>query len=250
MTSMRRFFIEPFEPGEPGRTRVLLDRDESHHLRRVMRLQVGTRIELFDGSGALYTGEIETLGKEVAVRLLSSQPPVEVSSALLHVCQGDLKGSKMDFLVEKCTELGVAQFTPFFSGRSQGRVEPQRWAQKRQRWQARIRAACKQSGRLRFMELGREQEFTDLLGGKDQNPGTRIILSEYETATRLGDVLQGAFRQPVWLMLGPEGGFSEAEAEQALSRGWRPVSLGARILRAETATVAAVAICQQLLGEM
>ena len=140
---------------------VFLDRDESHHLMRVVRLQVGNRIELFDGSGALYTGEIETLGKEVAVRLLSSQPQVDVSSIQLHVCQGDLKGSKMDFLVEKCTELGVAQFTPFFSSRSQGRVQPQRWEQKRQRWQARIRSACKQSGRLRFMVLGLEQEFTE-----------------------------------------------------------------------------------------
>jgi 16S rRNA (uracil1498-N3)-methyltransferase len=247
---MRRFFIEPFEHAEPGQTVVFLDRDESHHLMRVVRLQVGNRIELFDGSGALYTGEIETLGKEVAVRLLSSQPQVDVSSIQLHVCQGDLKGSKMDFLVEKCTELGVAQFTPFFSSRSQGRVQPQRWEQKRQRWQARIRSACKQSGRLRFMGLGREQEFTDLLGGKDQNPGTRIILSEYETTTRLGDVLQDAFNQPIWLMLGPEGGFSEAEVDQARSGGWQPVSLGSRILRAETATVAAVAICQHLLGAM
>lgn len=248
--SMRRFFIEPFEYGEPGQTRVWLDRDESHHLVRVVRLQIGNRIELFDGSGALYTGEIETLGKEVAVRVLSSQLPTDSISASLHVCQGDLKGSKMDFLVEKCTELGVAEFTPFFSSRSQGRAQPQRWAQKRQRWQARIRSACKQSGRLRFMALGVEHEFTELLGTNDISPGTRIIFSEYETATRLGDVLQSAFNQPLYLMLGPEGGFSEAEVGQATSRGWQPVSLGSRILRAETATVAAVAICQHLLGEM
>lgn len=244
---MRRFFAEPIEPGS---TRIFLDRDESHHLSRVMRLQAGSRIELFDGSGALYTGEAETLGREVAVRLLSSQVPGEQAAHALCVYQGDLKGSKMDFLVEKCTELGVAQFTPFFSSRSQGRTNPERWEQKHRRWQARVRGACKQSGRLRLMALGRELDFGSLLRQESGGPCRKVLLSEYETSARLAETLENTVAEPVWLMFGPEGGFSETEVQQAISCGWQPASLGERILRAETATIAAVAISQHLLGAM
>ena len=101
---MRRFFVLP---GSVTDDHAILDQEESHHLVRVLRLQRGETVELFDGTGALYTAKIEQLGKQVEVSLESKQQPVEGKQGGVTLCQGELKGGKMDFLVEKCTVLGV-----------------------------------------------------------------------------------------------------------------------------------------------
>lgn len=245
--AMRRFFAAV----DPGTELIVLDREESRHLAKVLRLQVGERIELFDGSGALYTAEIESVGKRVAVRVTDRTAAPEKPGPLLIVCQGDLKGQKIDFLVEKCTELGVDRFIPFTAGRSQGRDDAERRSKKHHRRQTIVRTACKQCGRLRLMEVDADLEFRDLLRAQAAGEGClKLMLWEQERGSMLGDAIGAGSFDHLFLMLGPEGGFSTAEAAQARAAGWLPVSLGERILRAETAALAAVAITQHLLGRM
>ena len=142
---MRRFYISSKALNSDP---VILDQEESHHLIRVLRLKEGDEIELFDGTGALYTGKIDQIRRQVTVRSVSlTQAPGEQHGGSVIVCQGDLKGGKMDFLVEKCTELGVERFVPFSAGRSQGRLDQRRLQQRRQRRMAIVKKACKQSGR-------------------------------------------------------------------------------------------------------
>ncbi len=244
---MKRFFIDPIEP---DCRQVLLDQQESRHLERVLRLAPGELVELFDGRGTLYSGRVEQLGKRVSVSILSRLRQEDEESGAVIVCQGDLKGGKMDFLVEKCTELGVRTFIPFTTGRSQGRVDLERLNRRQHRREAIVKTACKQSGRLHFMQVERDTGLDELIG-RDLGPTCRkIMLYEKGGGSTLAESLGHDRHSPVCLMIGPEGGFSDTEAAAAERGGWRPVSLGGRILRAETAALAAVSVISHLLGRM
>lgn len=246
---MRRFFITP--PGEAV-SAVTVDREESRHLTRVLRLQVGDRIEMIDGIGGLYVGTVESLGPNVLVGdLRKIRQSADTGSPLL-VCQGDLKGRKMDAVVQKCTELGVQRLLPFTSTRSQGRIDLRRRERRQERWENLVKSACKQCGRLTLLELDEERSFADLLGADVlPDPALKILFWEEEGTFRLSDIdWARAATQPTCLMLGPEGGLSKDEVEQARRQGWRVATLGQQVLRAETATLAAVAIVQHLRGVM
>jgi 16S rRNA (uracil1498-N3)-methyltransferase len=245
---MRRFYVSPDALTSES---VLLDQEESHHLARVLRLQQGETVELFDGTGALYTGRIERIGKQVSVSLESQKHrQVKQRGGAVTLCQGDLKGGKMDFLVEKATELGVERFIPFSAGRSQGRLDEARLKQRRQRRMSIVKKACKQSGRLRFMQVDEELGFAELLSINFDPLYRKFIFWEKEESLMLAEAVGGQKDTPVCLMIGPEGGFSEEEVGQAQSCGWQPVSLGDLTLRAETATISAVAIVNHLLDKM
>jgi 16S rRNA (uracil1498-N3)-methyltransferase len=245
---MRRFFIEPVTDLDSP---VLLGREEAHHCLRVLRLQHGDTVELLDGIGGLYRGSIELLGRGVAIRL---QAQVEVEpepSCPIWLFQGDLKGKKMDELVQRCTELGVTRFLPFTSSRSQGRLEPERWARKQQRWHDLVRAACKQSRRLRIMATEQERPIAERLAEELPAAALKLLFWEQERTCRLADLdWQAGCPAVCGVMMGPEGGFSEDEVHLARRHGWTIVGLGSHILRAETATVAAIAIVRHLLGVM
>lgn len=243
---MRRFFTDPLGP---DCTRTLLDQDESRHLCRVLKVSAGETIELIDGCGMRYTGTVERLGKQVAVSIRSRSREID-DSAPITVCQGDLKSGKMDFLVEKCTELGVRQFMPFTAGRSQGRVDGARRDRRRSRQESIVKSASKQCGRCYFMQVEPETTFDELIGLDCGPPGRKIMLWEKAGSSTLGDLIGGDRASPVYLMIGPEGGFSDEEAARAHAAGWLQASLGPRILRAETATVAAVAVVNHLLGRI
>jgi 16S rRNA (uracil1498-N3)-methyltransferase len=161
-----------------------------------------------------------------------------------------LKGKKMDDLVQRCTELGVTRFLPFTSSRSQGRIEGERSARKQQRWRELVRAACKQSGRLRPMDTARQRPIGDCIAEQLPAATLKLLCWEEEKTCRLAAVdWSAAVRSAaVALMMGPEGGFAEEEVELARRHGWTIVSLGSDILRAETATIAAVAIVKHRLG--
>lgn len=246
---MRRFFIDPVVDLDSP---VVLDREEAHHCLRVLRLQHGDSVELLDGIGGLYRGSIELLGRQVAIRLQAKIAQEPEPACPVWLFQGDLKGKKMDELVQRCTELGVTRFLPFTSSRSQGRLEQERWARKQQRWRDLVRAACKQSGRLHLMDTERVRPIAERLA-QERGPATlKLLFWEEERANRLTTVDWPADGRPaaVALMMGPEGGFAEEEVELARRHGWTIVSLGSGILRAETATIAAVAIVRHRLGEI
>ncbi len=245
---MRRFF---FRPEERNGDTVTLDEAESHHVKRVLRLGVGDALELLDGSGALYVAEIVNIEKQVKVVITSMHAEKDEDAPSLWVGQGLLKAKKMDSVIQKCTELGVTHFTPFISSRCQGRPDTRQLQKKHERWLRIIEESCKQCSRSRKMVLENPVDFDRAL---QANTGLKrekkLLLWEEEQSVRLQDVGLGSGFDGVQLLLGPEGGFSRDEIESSRRQGWQTVSLGQRILRAETATYASVAIVQHLLGSI
>lgn len=246
---MRRFF---FEPEHQKGALVSLSAEESKHASKVLRLPVGTKVELLDGMGKVFTGEIVQLGKYVQVRLLGEVESIHNTGKSLTVYQGILKGEKMETVVQKCTELGVDQMVPFHSSRCQGKLEAHKSVKKYDRWQRISLAACKQCYRSQPMVLKEPVVYHHLFPQIEENRDEplRILFWEEENEVHLHDIEEIREASSVEMMLGPEGGFSEEEVVAARGLGWRSVSLGHRILRAETATLTAVSVVQYLLGRL
>ncbi len=245
---MRRFF---FRPEERTGDKVSLDEAESRHVKTVLRLQPGDGLELLDGSGTIYTAEIVNVEKRVCAEITGSKIINEGETTSLIVCQGLLKAKKMDSVIQKCTELGVMQFIPFISSRCQGRPDGRQLRKKHERWFRIIEESCKQCCRPRKMELIEPVGFGNIVQtGNREVREMKLLFWEEEKSMHLHDVgpLTGVER--ITILLGPEGGFSREEIETSRKEGWKTVSLGKRILRAETATYASVAILQHLLGHM
>ncbi|MGX9728232.1 MAG: 16S rRNA (uracil(1498)-N(3))-methyltransferase [Candidatus Electronema sp. VV] len=237
---MRRFF---YDPADEAAGHVLISGAEAHHLRTVLRMRPGDTSELLDGAGGALTCEIERISAEsVSFRIRSRRAEPESRSPLTLV-MAMLKGKKMDTVVQKAAELGVIRFVPVITRY----CEPQgRDSQLLDRWQRIMLEACKQCGRLRLMEISPPQP----LHGLDFPAESQKIMPwENETACSFSAaaVQPG---QPLILLIGPEGGFHPEEVGQARSGGFRIVSLGPRVLRAETAAVAAATLAQHLLGNL
>lgn len=238
---MRRFFVDPRSITADT---AHLSKTESQHIISVLRLQAGETVELFDGTGTIYQGELNILSREqVTVRLLSMRSENNEKSPPVFLLQSLLKGKKMDFLVQKTTELGVHTFQPLLTRYSENRGNRER---QKERWQRIMLEACKQSKRPVPMLINPPVQFSKI----DLSPfSTKLLLWESENKQLLGPE-QFVSNEPVCLILGPEGGFHEEEIDRARKNGFQTVTLGRRILRAETATLATVAIVQYLLGTL
>jgi len=245
---MRRFF---FEPSSRNGDTVLLSDEESRHIAKVLRLKKGDTVELLDGLGAVYLAVIDTVGRRVQAQINGVVAEAADGGKFLWVWQGLLKGEKMDTVVQKCTELGVTGIIPFQSSRCQGRLDSTQARKKLERWQRIGIAACKQSLRLQSIAIESPVSYADSLSKKTDQPSMlRLLFWEEEKSTCLRDLADIGTADSIALMLGPEGGFSPEEVEQARLFGWRTVGLGERILRAETATLTAVSIVQYLAGNL
>ena len=237
---MRRFYIDPKNIAE---SRAILTGSEAHHLRGVLRLGAGAKIELFDGTGAIYQAIVRDVGKkEVLLQTISKQLTDEPGPSV-HFAQALLKGKKMDFLIQKATELGIHAIHPFTSLHCAAQPS----YDKTKRWEKISLEACKQCGRPTPITCYPVCDLSQILQkGKSHN--TKLIFWEKEK-TALDRVLQAPV-QSIFMMIGPEGGFSDSEVESALRQNFQPVSLGKRILRAETAAFCAMSIVQYLLGNL
>jgi 16S rRNA (uracil1498-N3)-methyltransferase len=246
---MRRFF---FDPAARKGEMVLLSDIESRHIVKSLRLHVGSRIELLDGTGLRYLAEITSLGRQVVARILTADADAQEEGVALHVGQAMLKNAKMDFVVEKCTELGVTSLSPFISSRSQGNLDDgERGGKRQQRWQRIIESACKQCSRTRPLELQGVRPLAELCSADGGEPRRlRLLFWEEEKERCLHDLPPFTDYGRIDLLLGPEGGFSRDEVALAARFGYQSISLGPRILRAETATLAAIAIVRYLSGDM
>jgi 16S rRNA (uracil1498-N3)-methyltransferase len=219
---------------------------ELRHLRDVLRLKPGARIEIFDGEGGNFLAEITAIGSgaaDIAVRCAierRSESPLTLTLAVAIT-----KGAKLDWVVEKATELGVSRVVPFTCRRT----VPERgdFASRVSRWRRIAAAAAAQSGRTICPQIA---EVTDFSGIVRQAAGhDRALLFWERGAAALGPRGDGHVRS-VFVATGPEGGFTEAEAAQAEAAGFALATLGPRILRAETAAVAAVALAQHRWGDL
>ena len=207
---------------------------------QVLRLQPGAAITLFDGRGGEYAATVEHMGRsEVRVRLDEHRAVEREAQRAVHLAVGMPANERMDWLVEKATELGVASIQPLLAERSVLRLAGERAQKKQAHWQAVAVAACEQCGRNRVPQVHAVQPLQSWLGGLNGGE-TRWLLSLRPDAARADPSAAGA--APVTLLSGPEGGLSAAEETSAIAAGFAPVTLGDRVLRSETAPLALLAL--------
>lgn len=240
--SARRFFIT--DAHDVGELVVIGDAD-AHKIRDVLRLRAGDEIEIIDSSGALFQARLIDSDGRVTARLdLRLGAPDDAQAFAIDVAQGIPKGAKMDYVVEKLTELGVAAIIPFVSERTIAR-EPR--DTKVDRWRRLAQSAAQQSGRRTIPTVTEPLMFDDVV---DRFGGYDVVLFPWEIAAQapLRDTLPPIVAQTrrALIVIGPEGGFSHDEAERARGAGARVISLGGRILRTETAALVLVSILQYL----
>jgi 16S rRNA (uracil1498-N3)-methyltransferase len=238
--SMRRFF---YDPAQESSEHLLIEGAEARHISTVLRLRLGGTAELLDGAGRVLVGQIERISADsVLFRILSrrrepeSRSPLTLAAALL-------KGKKMDLLVQKAAELGVHSFIPLITRY----CEPQgRDKQMIDRWQRIMLEACKQCGRPWLMRISTPLPLHELEIPQDS---LKIMPWEKETVRSFSDINIKA-GQSALLLIGPEGGFHPEEVDFAKQCGFNTVSLGPRILRAETAVLTAAVLVQHGLGNL
>jgi 16S rRNA (uracil1498-N3)-methyltransferase len=213
-----------------------LPADTSRHI-QVLRLQPGTTITLFDGRGGEYTACILQMGRHtVAARIDSHQSLERESAVYSHVAIGMPANERMDWLVEKATELGVARITPLMTAHGVLRLNAERALKRQLHWQGIAQAACAQSGRNTLPQIDVPQSWSEWFHTVPHDETqARWLLSLSAASTPLNAGLEV---KRVVLLSGPEGGLSRDEEAQALERGFVAVNLGGRVLRAETAPLA------------
>jgi 16S rRNA (uracil1498-N3)-methyltransferase len=211
---------------------------------QVLRMQPGDALTLFDGSGGEYAATVERMGRsEVAVAVGAHQPTEREALRAVHLAVGMPANERMDWLVEKATELGVASIQPLATAHGVLRLAGERAEKKRAHWEAIAIAACEQCGRNRVPVIHPVRSFSGSSGWVDtaESTATRLVLSLSEGTRGIADAI--ASQAPncgVLVLSGPEGGLSSAEEQEAIARGFAPVTLGLRVLRAETAALAAL----------
>ena len=210
---------------------------------QVLRLQPGGAITLFDGTGGEWDATITRMGRsDVQVRVGAHHAVERESTRAVHLVVGLMAAERMDWLVEKATELGAASLTPVLMARSSLRLSGERATKKRAHWQAVAAASCEQNGRNRLLDVREQLTFQEHLMQPADVAGTRWVLSlapEAESLRARAAAL--APQAAVHLLSGPEGGLSPDEDAAARAAGWLPIDLGPRVLRAETAPLAALA---------
>ena len=243
-SSLRRFYAAPDQfRGEV----VVLDGEETHHLVRVLRLGVGTRVAVFDGRGRDFEVEVQSVeGAGAVLRLVRRLDPWGESPLDLSLGIGLAKGDALDAVIAQATEMGVKRILPFLSARSES-LSPERTARRLSRWQRLTREAMKSCQRSYLPEVAAPRDFGAILVGPEE---AKLLFWEEE---RSGG-LQARLREPrptsVRILIGPEGGFSPEEVALARTAGFRVASLGPRRLRVETAALAALALVQLAWGDL
>ena len=210
---------------------------------QVLRLQPGDALTLFDGRGGEYDAQVQHMGRqEVQVRVGEHHAIEREAPTVVHLVTGMPANERMDWLVEKATELGVQRLSPVMTERSVLRLQGDRADKKLAHWQSVVIAASEQCGRNRLMVVEPVRTLTQWLRElATTTPEVRTVLSLSAAAQPLGQLQRLQGEPATWLLVsGPEGGLSAAEESTLIEHGLRPVSLGQRVLRAETAAIAAV----------
>jgi len=225
---------------------VVFPQGDGEHIHRVLRLRAGERVHVHDGEGTRFLVELTEVGRQGVRGVVLGREGHDTESPLrVHLGQALLKGQAMDGVIRRAVELGTASITPVTAVRCQ---VPEKAARgKAERWQDIARAAARQSGRSKIPPV---HEALSLAAFCEQHAGAdlKLIFWEEEAATRLRDLKEAP--ASVALCIGPEGGFDAAEVAAARGSGFIPVSLGPRILRAETAPLVAIALVQSLWGDL
>jgi len=221
-----------------------LDKPSGKHLIKVLRLKNNDTFTLFNGDGNEYQAQLEISGKSVCAHIVSCCQPGTESNLNIHLLQGISKGERMDFAIQKAVELGVTSITPVITERTVVNLKHERREKKQQHWQAIAVSACEQSGRNVIPEINNICNLTQTLTSKID--GLKLLLDP------LSKIPLAALSScnSIQILIGPEGGFSATEIEQAKSEGFTGIKFGPRILRTETAALAAITSVQLLWGDL
>lgn len=247
---MHKFFINR---DTISQDQCIIEGDDVKHIYKVLRLQPGANININDGCGSEYLGEIiEINKKEVRVKLLEKVNINNESSIKVHLYQGMPKASKMDLIVQKCTELGVNSITPLITERVVVKGMEASEFKKVDRWSRIALEACKQSKRSIIPEINTPINFDELLEGIKSYD---LIVVPYENKENYGikylsKKISNANIENVAIVIGPEGGFEEDEIKALEEKGAFIVTLGPRILRTETAGFVALSLIMYELGDL
>jgi 16S rRNA (uracil1498-N3)-methyltransferase len=245
---MRYFYIEKSKlTGNPP----VIAGSDAKHIRTVLRLKSGDRIRLFDNSGFNYEAQITGFRSgNVELALVRHYESTLESRLQITVAQALLKDRKMDTIIRQLTELGIKKWVPFTAERSVARVHEDRIQTRVERWKKISAESVKQCGRGTVPEISMPISFEALLDSADNND-LKILFWEGESTAK-GVLLHQPEKRidSICMILGPEGGFTSREIQSAGERGFVTASLGPRILRADTASVAACALLQYIFGDM
>lgn len=225
-------------------SRARLEGAPFNHAIRVLRLRVGDALTVFNGDGLEYPATIEAVERSAALLALGAAQQPEMESPLTTtLLQAVGKGERMDWALQKATELGVTRIRPVITARCNVKLDAGRWQKKMTHWQGVITSACEQSGRLRLPELLPIAELAPALA--EAGEGLRLTLDFAGGSALPRAVPEGG----VTLLVGPEGGLSDAEIASARAAGFHGWRIGPRVLRTETAPLAALALLQQRYGD-
>jgi 16S rRNA (uracil1498-N3)-methyltransferase len=227
--------------------RFVLPDHLAHHVRDVLRLRRGDAVHVFDGAGHEFEGHLQEVSRrEVGVHLGGAVETLPEPTLRVVLALSPLKGDRMELVIQKATELGVAQIRPVVTARTDAIARPALHGTRQERWEKVASGAAEQCGRAVVPAIAPTATLSDLAAAV--LPDTRLVLVETPGAPALRSVPppDGA----VVLVVGPAGGWETREVEQLADAGFRAVSLGPRILRAETAAIAAVTAAQALWGDL
>src|SRR4030042_2123770 len=244
---MSRFYV-PNPRIEQGLLKV--EGNEVRHIRRVLRLKVGDRLVLFDASAKEYEGIIvEESPSSVVMKVENISSLPKESSLEITLAQSLLKGAKMEYVIQKATELGTKKIVPFFSSRSVPLLDKSKKLRRYHRWEKIAIEACKQCGRITVPRVEPLQNYSEMLG-MASSEALRLILWEKE-GQGLKEVLkESEGRTKIFFMVGPEGGMNDEEVGEAKKAGLIPITLGKRILRSETAGLCLLSVLQYEWGDL
>ncbi|HOY22486.1 MAG TPA: 16S rRNA (uracil(1498)-N(3))-methyltransferase [Cellvibrio sp.] len=223
---------------------LVLAEAQSHYLSKVLRMQAGRELILFNGEGGEYSAEISAVHKkhvDVSVKELSADN--RQSHLQLELAIGVSRGERMDWVLQKATELGVTKITPLMTERTEVKLGGERADKKIEHWQQILISACEQCQRNILPELSEPKYFSDWIG--ECNADLKFVLHHRDNQ----GLPENKTTQSVALLIGPEGGLDDNEIAQAIAHHFSPLTLGPRVLRTETAPVAAISLVQYLWGD-
>ena len=242
---LTRVYVD--EPVTAGK-RLVVAGSAANHIARVLRLRSGDALTVFDGSGGEFGARVEEFRKEAVVVSVEEHRTLDRESPLsLTLAQGISRGERMDWIIQKATELGASRIVPVFTKRSVVRLDDKQAERKLQHWRAIAVSACEQCGRNRLPDMAPPVDFFDVLPTGSSPGETRLLLSP-SGDLRIDDLEDAG--KGITVLIGPEGGLEDVEQEAAVAAGFKAVRMGPRVLRTETAAIVALTIIQRYFGDL
>ncbi|HJA70504.1 MAG TPA: 16S rRNA (uracil(1498)-N(3))-methyltransferase [Candidatus Lachnoclostridium stercoravium] len=246
---MYHFFVE--EENQIREGSIVITGEDVNHIRNVLRMKEGEKIRISDGRNKDYLCQIDEIGRDqVTARILEAEEESRELGAKIYLFQGLPKGDKMELIIQKAVELGAWEIIPVTTRRTVVKLDQKKAEAKRKRWNAISESAAKQSGRTVIPQVGEIVTFKEAIArGKSLDKS----LIPYECADDMAETraIVGQLKKgmDIGIFIGPEGGFDKEEIQEAMDAGIRPITLGKRILRTETAGLAALSILMFALEE-